>query len=172
MTESTTTKVERKSRPSKGASRADEARPSDRRYATIGDFRDILTVSGGDEEWVYRWFQDTSESGQRIFDAYHAGWDLVDATKEEALSIGQHYVDKTDKNGSVFRRPTNKLGDFLYLMRIPKWAWDKIQAGKQQRVDDDEAELTAPRDPLSDDGQYGNNRISSELRKSRRTSID
>lgn len=168
MTEST--KVERKSRPAKGEDRAE--RPSDRRYTSIGEFRDILTVRGGDGDWVYRWFQDTSETGQRIFDAYHAGWDLVDATKEEALNIGQHYVDKTDQYGSIFRRPANRRGDMLYLMRMPLWAWEKIQAAKQQKVDDIEADLVATRDPDLDDGQYGSTRISSELRKSRRTSID
>jgi hypothetical protein len=171
MTESTKTKVERKSRPAKGESRTE--RPTDRRYAAIGDFRDILTVTGGDNEQVYRWFQDSSESGQRIFDAYHAGWDLVDATKEGTLNIGQHYVDKTDKSGSVFRRPANRLGDFLYLMTMPKWAWEKIQAEKQREVDEVEEDILVPRHPDSDDGQYGQNKISSEFRQTkRREAID
>ena len=152
MTQSKT-EPNRKSRPSKGESRA-EARP-ERRYAPIGDFRDLLSVTGGDEEFAYRWMLDSSASGQRVFDAYHAGWDFVDASKETGLNIGEHYVDRSDSHGSIFRRPANKHGDFLYLMRMPKDRYDEVQAVKQARVDKLEQDLLGPQE----EGQYGQNRV-------------
>lgn len=156
--------TERKARPEKGQSRAPER---ERNYGPIGDFRNILNVKGKDGEWTYRWFKDKSENGQRIFDASAAGWDLVDATKETGITIGQDSVAKTDRFGSVFRRHANNEGEFLYLMRMPKWAYDKVQKMKQESVDQKEADLFREFDPDTDDGLYGQNRIKHELRQKR-----
>lgn len=156
--------TERKARPAKGQSRAPER---ERHYGPIGEFRNILNVSGKDDEWSYRWFKDTSENGQRIFDATAAGWDLVDATKETSITIGQDSVQQTERFGSVFRRHANNEGEYLYLMRMPKWAYEKVQKMKQDAVDQKEADLFREMDPDLDDGMYGKNSMKHELRQKR-----
>lgn len=165
MTE--TNETARKSRPAKGETRAKD-RP-ERHYAPIGEFRDLLNVSGGDEEFEYRWIMDTSASGQRVFAAYHAGWDFVDASKETGLSIGEHFVDRSDTHGSIFRRPANKHGDFLYLMRMPKDRYEEVQKQKQVEIDELECELQDPQE----EGQYGHTRIQAhgEMRGRRDTAL-
>lgn len=162
------TQPKRKARP-EGEERTE--RPTDRRYAPIGEFRDLTNIQGGNEEQVYHWFLDQSESGQRIFDAYHAGWDFVDAEKETGLTVGEHYVDRSDKNGSIIRRPANKQGEFLYLMTMPKDRWEEIQAAKQRNVDEIEEGLLYA---SPDDGQYGENKIKGhgEIHAPRSTRID
>lgn len=162
------TDTERKARPEKGQSRAPER---ERHYGPIAEFRNVLNVRGKDDEWAYRWFKDTSENGQRIFDAMAAGWDLVDATKETSISIGDDSVQQTERFGSVFRRHANKEGEYLYLMRMPKWAWEEVQKKKQESVDEKEADMFRAYDPDSDDGMYGQSRIAHELRRTRKASL-
>lgn len=154
--------AERKSRPAKGASRKEEPR---KEYGPIGQFRNILNVGGKDVEYFYRWFQDKSESGQRIFDAVAAGWEMVDATKETEITIGKDSVTQTDKFGSLFRRHADKEGNYLYLMRMPMEGWEIVQAAKAAAVDAKEADLFREYDPDLDDGIYGQNRMKSELRR-------
>lgn len=159
--------VERKARPAKGQSRAE---PNPRHYGPIGDFRGILTVNGKDGEWMYRWFSEKSANGQRILNAQMSGWDLVDITKEESLKVGEEYVEATKTFGSVIRKPADKEGNWLYLMRMPLWAYEEVQAKKQVVVDNIEANLFREHDPDTDDGLYGKNRIKHGLR--RKSTVD
>jgi hypothetical protein len=127
---------------------------------------------GCDEEWTYRWTLDKSETGQRIFDATQNGWDLVDATKE-TLQIGEQSIEKTDKFGSLIRKPADKTGQYLYLMRIPNWVYEKRQALKMDHVDDLEADMFRERDSdTNEDGQYGKNRIKHEVVTPRQPGFD
>jgi hypothetical protein len=129
-------------------------------------------VWGRDEEWTYRWTMDKSETGQRIFDATQAGWDLVDATKE-TLRIGEQSIEKTEKFGSLIRKPADKTGQYLYLMRIPNWVYEKRQTLKQEHVDELESDLFREKDSdTNEDGQYGQNRIKHETTTPRQPGFD
>jgi hypothetical protein len=165
--------TKRKDRPAKGESRAQRPGEGDPRYEAIGQFRDKLTIAGKDPEWTYRWTMDESHSGQRIFDATQDGWDLVDATKESHLKVGARSLESVEGFGSLVRKPADREGHYLYLMRIPTWVYDKRQAAKQDRVDELEEDLFREHD--SDDnemGMYGQNRIKHEQRKPRETGWD
>lgn len=163
------TDTERKARPAKGQSRA-EARP-DRSYSPIGDFRGKLSVGGKDGEWMYRWFHEASAQGQRIMNAQLAGWDLVDITKEEGLQIGEQHVEKTSLHGSLVRKPSGTEGTWLYLMRMPLWAYEEVAAKKQLLVDEKEEGLFREYDEDLDDGMYGKNKIGHGLRKGRSSGL-
>lgn len=149
----------RKETPQRGASRA-EGRP-DRQYRSMAQYRNLVTVEGGDSEKVYRWFKDSSEDGQRIFNAINAGWDLVDATVE-TLQIGDHFVGASDRVGSVYTRPAGRNSpDRLFLMAMPKWAYEEFVEGpKQKLVDERERAITESKDSETHpDGQYGKTTI-------------
>ena len=161
--------VVRKERPQEGAPRSQEARPDERKYRSLGGtFRNVLTAAGKDPDKVYRWFQDSSEMGQRILNAVNAGWDMVDATKEE-IEIGDGYVGNSSKFGSCYVRPANRLGDKLYLMSMPKWAFEKyVEQPKQDKIDETEEELLRERHPENDEdeGQYGTIKVRHGVTKS------
>ncbi len=165
--------TQRKSRPEKGESRAtDRPGEGDPRYAAMGTHRDILGVLGRDADWTYRWVLDVSETGQHIFDVTQDGWDLVDATKE-TLQIGERAIEKTDQFGSIVRKPADKTGQFLYLMRIPNWVYEQRQDLKMERVDELEADMFRERDSdTNEDGQYGKNRIKHEVVTPRQPGFD
>jgi hypothetical protein len=119
---------------------------------------------------MYRWFAEKSANGQRIMNAQMAGWDLVDITKETNLKIGEEYVEATKSFGSVVRKPADNEGSWLYLMRMPYWAYEKVQATKQCAVDEIEANMFREYDPDEDDGIYGKNKIKHGLKK--RAAVD
>ena len=124
----------------------------------LDGYRDILTVQGKDKDYSYRWVNDKNEEGHRIMRFKQAGWEFVEATE---VHVGQSAVYKSDNIGSIVRYSAGK-GDYLYLMKIPKEWYDEDQAAKQERINDQEKSITRPRNPdnASDDGQYGQNKIS------------
>lgn len=164
MTEKATQAKRKEARPSKGETRAEE-RP--RTYAPIGDFRGALTVAGKDGEWMYRWFNEKSHQGQRILNAQLAGWDLVDYTKEENLQVGEQHVEYSTQYGSLIRKPSDKEGTWLYLMRMPQWAYDQVQKTKQEKVDSIEDDMFREYSEDGGDELYGKNRIGHGLRPRR-----
>lgn len=164
---------QRKERPERGETRA-QSRPGegDPRYERFDSFRDKLTVAGKDPEWTYRWVKDESHNGQRIFDATADGWDLVDTTKE-GLKVGARSLEAVEGIGSLVRKPADKEGSWLYLMRIPNWVYEQRQDVKQERVDDLEADLFRNYDTADNEmGMYGQNRIRNDLRKPRSPGFD
>jgi hypothetical protein len=120
---------------------------------------------------MYRWFHEKSAGGQRIMNAQLAGWDLVDITKEEHLQIGEEHVEKSSLYGSLIRKPSGTEGTWLYLMRMPMWAYEDVQAQKQKRVDDVEADLFREHDESLGDELYGKNKIGHGLRRGRPADI-
>jgi hypothetical protein len=100
-----------------------------------------------------------------------AGWDLVDITKEEGLQIGEQHVEKTSLHGSLVRKPSGTEGTWLYLMRMPLWAYEEVAAKKQLLVDEKEEGLFREYDEDLDDGMYGKNKIGHGLRKGRSSGL-
>lgn len=152
-------------RPSKAASRSGE-RPQRRAYS-IGEFRDILGVLNKDPEYRYRWILSTAEFDKRIFDARRAGWEFVDATKENELMPKQCMVDRTDTEGSLYRIPAGRRtkDEYLYLMRMPEDYAREVDAWKEDQADAKEADMFRKRDTDDDDdkGQYSINQSISHM---------
>lgn len=147
-------------RPAQNQSRAEGSKSRPARVPVTGN-RDILTVMGKDPDFEYRWVKDKSESGQRVFRFLQAAYEFVDASAAAQHGIGSTDVYSAGDVGTLIRKPAGD-GDFLYLMRIPKEFYDGDQAIKQQEIRDNERQLVRERDPESpsDDGQYGNIKLS------------
>jgi hypothetical protein len=147
-------------RPKRAESRAKRQRP--KRLGPVGSFRDKLGVQGKDAEYRYRWFAATSEKDKRIFDAVQAGWEMVDATVESEMEIGEEAVTHSKKWGSIYRVPASRGGneEYMYLMRIPEdWAIE-VDAMKADEVDKRDAAITRERDSHdNEDGQYGSTKV-------------
>jgi len=89
--------------------------------------RDILTISGKDPNYEYRWVKDTPGRIQRFF---NGGWEYhVDP---EAV-VGQRTVDSGSRLGSALTRNTD--GTVLVAMRIPKEWYDEDQKRKWDEID-------------------------------------
>ena len=117
-------------------------------------------------------FEPENDAEDRLLHDLEKSWDLVDATKE-TLQIGEQSIEKTDRFGSIIRKPADKTGQYLYLMRIPNWVYDQRQVVKQDHIDDLERDLFRERDSDSnEDGQYGKNRIKHELLQPRQPGFD
>lgn len=153
-------------RPTRGTSRA-KGRPNRKRV--IGDHRDMLNVENMDPEYFYYWMLGTSENDKRIIFSLRDDWEMVDATVESDLVIGDHAVGKSDKLGSVYRIPAARRGneEYLYLMRLPRDIYDARHELAMQVIDDQERELTRRHDPDGDDetGQYGKTTITDPRRE-------
>jgi len=116
---------------------------------------------------------DDSHTGQRIFNTTQDGWDLVDATKETGLKVGERSLEKVEGFGSIVRKPADKEGQYLYLMRIPTWVYEERENAKQRAVDELEFDLFRNHDSDDNDmGMYGQNRIKHEMRKPRAPGFD
>jgi len=143
-------------RPTRGKSRAEE-RPIRKR--SVGNHRDMLSTSNLDPEFEYRWVLGATENDKRIIFSRQDGWDLVDATVETEVVVGDFAVGKSDRLGSVYRFPASRRGDneYLYLMRMPKDLFTDRIAEQQAEIDEQELELTRERFAGDDEetGQYG-----------------
>lgn len=114
----------------------------------VGGARDILTVSGKDPNYVYRWVIDTPGRIQRFTDG---GYEVV----QESPEVGQRTVDRGSKLGSAVTKAGGS-GQTLVLMRIPKEWYDEDQLAKQAQVDSLEATMRQE----AQDGRYGELSIS------------
>jgi len=101
--------------------------------------RDILTVRGKDNDYVYRWIKDEQEQGQRILKFKNAGYVFVD--EKDGLEVGQNHVYKSKNVGSLIRVPAGQ-GEFLYLMKQRKEFYTEDQAAKQDQILDTERQLS------------------------------
>ncbi len=153
-------------RPVRGQSRAEE-RPVRKR--SIGSHRDMLNTDNLDPEFSYRWMLGATENDKRIVFARQDGWDLVDATVETNIVVGDFAVGKSERLGSVYRFPASRRGheEYLYLMRMPKDLFDARVAEQQEEIDEQEAELTRTRYAGDDEetGQYGQTAINDPRRR-------
>lgn len=134
-------------RPSSNESRA-TGRPT--RRIPVSGYRDILSVDGKEDGFVYRWVNDIDNRIQRF---QQGGYELVDHDVE----VGQRTVDNPGKYGSVVSKDVGK-GRTAYLMRIPEEFYKEDQQAKQREVkrteDDMKRTLNSGRD-----GTYGEVKI-------------
>lgn len=154
----TTTDTPRKrGRPKKDQSRVDtNARP--RQRVPVHGSRDILTIlSGKDPAFHYRYIKDVQEDGARILRFLNAGYEFV-RSDEESLQIGQNHVMKTKEHGSIVA--VKEGAGNLYLMKIKREWYDEDQAAKEQSIKDTERMITRKRDEKTDDGMYGQPKLS------------
>tara|TARA_R110000787_G_scaffold164798_1_gene277903 strand:- start:45 stop:560 length:516 start_codon:yes stop_codon:yes gene_type:complete len=124
-----------------------EFRPEDR--VPVGGHRDLLTVQNKDPVFNYRWVEDKSEEGHRIFAFLQGGYEFAKAADHK---IGQIHVHTSKNNliGSVIRVPS---GDgFVYLMRIRRDWYIEDQAAKERERTDNETRITASDE---NEGEYG-----------------
>ena len=89
--------------------------------------RNVLTVAGKDENYVYRVVND---KGDRIAMFEDAGYELVDAAE---VRVGDKRVERTSSTGSKAEVSVGK-GDKAFVMRIRKEFYDEDQAAKEQHL--------------------------------------
>lgn len=118
-------------RPSASESRT-EGRPQ--RRASVGGYRDKLTVHGQDPEYSYRWILSTSSDSGRILQLRERGYEFA-SSKDH--TVGETNVYTTKDGSSLIRVPASKEGDFLYLMRIKKQWYEEDQEEKARRILDE-----------------------------------
>jgi hypothetical protein len=106
-------------RPTNDERAAKQSRPV---RIPIGQARDKLTVQAKDEttkkKWYIRWVRDTSEDGHRIQIFRDAGFTFV-GTNDGYRVVKQDRYDSTSGHGSIYRKPSGKDGEWLYLMKQP-----------------------------------------------------
>jgi len=110
--------------------------------------RDILTVSGKDNDYEYRWVND---SGSRITQFKNAGYEVV--THE--VSVGDSKVGTPSSVGSVVDKSVG-LGTTALLMRIPKEYYKEDQQAIRAKND----EIMASMKQEAVDNRYGSLDIS------------
>jgi hypothetical protein len=90
--------------------------------------RNVLSVKGKDDAFVYRVVNDT---GDRIAQFQEAGYDFADAATHQ---VGDKRVGVASPEGSKAQISVGK-GDKAFLMRIPKEYYEEDQLAKQVEVD-------------------------------------
>ena len=93
----------------------------------VGGARDVLTLTGKDPNYEYRFIVDAPGRVQRFIDG---GWEVV----TDPHDIGQVTVDRGSKVGSAVTKASGD-GRTLVAMRIPKEWYDEDQKAKQDRLD-------------------------------------
>lgn len=134
-------------RPKSTESRA-VGRPKKR--IPVSGHRDVLTVEGKQEGYVYRWVNDVDS---RITRFQAAGYELVEAD----VQVGARTVDNPGKFGSVVSKNVGR-GVTAYLMRIPEEFYKEDQAAKLKEVDEKEADMKRTLNS-GRDGTYGSVKI-------------
>lgn len=114
----------------------------------IGGPRDILSVSGLDPAFEYRWVNDDGDKIQRFKDAW---WEPV--THE--VKIGMRTAARTGKSGKD-KITTINVGHGMtaILMRLPKEIYDEAQKEKQEIIKNKEASMKRKLNS-GEDGAYG-----------------
>lgn len=131
-------------RPSSNGSRA-KGRPSKR--TPVSGHRDILTVDGKKDGFIYRWVNDVDN---RLARFQAAGYKFVDHDVE----VGLKTVDNpTTYSGSVVSKNVGQ-GVTAYLMCTLQEFYDEDQAAKLEKVDQYEAEMKRTLNS-GRDGTYG-----------------
>lgn len=103
--------------------KAPKGRPS---RTPIGK-RNVLTVNGKDENYVYRVVND---KGDRIAMFEDAGYELVEAAE---VRVGDKRVERGSAIGSKAEVSVGQ-GDKAFIMRIPREFYEEDQAAKEQHL--------------------------------------
>ena len=97
----------------------------DTRVPINGD-RDILTVTDKDPNFHYSLPADTDENGAEIQKMLRAGYQFVQAGRQE--TVGEVNVYRSTQHGSIMRVPAG-AGKYHYLMKIPmQWHLEDMEA--------------------------------------------
>lgn len=90
--------------------------------------RNILTVTGKEEGYVYRIVNDVGDRIQQFMDG---GYELVDAS---AVRVGDKRVNSSTPEGTKAQVSVGK-GDKAFVMRIKEEYFKEDQAAKQAEID-------------------------------------
>jgi len=115
------------------------------RRTPIGS-RNVLTVQGKDDKFVYRIVND---SGDRIQQFLDSGYELVEAS---SVRVGDKRVNAATPEGSKAQVSVGK-GEKAFVMRISKEWYDEDQTSKQSRVNELEQSI---KQTASGSADYGN----------------
>lgn len=119
---------------------------TERKRIPVGDNRDILTVEGKDDGYVYRWVVDIDNRIQRFQDG---GYEFV----EHNVAVGIPSVNQAQTDGKLVTKQTGGTRS-SYLMRIKREWYEEDQAAKAKNID--ESELAMKRKLNSgEEGRYG-----------------
>lgn len=106
----------------------DKSRSDDRpERIPVSGSKDILTVKGRDDGFVYRWVNDEDD---RLYRFERGGYDFV----SHDASIGTRGVDTSSGTSTVISKNMGK-GVTAYLMRLPRELFDEDQKAKAKRID-------------------------------------
>lgn len=93
----------------------------------IGGNRDILTVLGKEDGYVYRWILDT---GNRVQKFEKAGYEVV----THDVQVGDARVGTPEGLGSVVEASSGGGNQRLILMRIPEEYYREDQDAKEKNI--------------------------------------
>jgi hypothetical protein len=115
------------------------------RRSFIEDTKDIMTVKGKDDGYVYRWVNDERGRVQRMMEA---GYDVV----QEDVSVGD--ANQLMDSGSNTTMTVDRVhGVKGILMRIRKEFVEEDRKARAKRIDRTEEQML--RDLKGADGRYG-----------------
>lgn len=103
----------------------------------VSGARNILTVSGKDPNYAYRFVNDI-DHGMRVQMFKDGGWEIVDRNTD--IKVGDKVVDQGSVVGSTVTRYVGH-GVTAVLMRIPLEWYEEDQAAKAAKVDEVEATM-------------------------------
>jgi hypothetical protein len=112
--------------------------------------RDVLTVKGKEDGYVYRWVNDTDD---RLYKFEQAGYEHVD----HDVKVGISSVNKGNSVGKTVSKNVGK-GTTSHLMRIKQEWYDEDQNAKQKQISETEAVMKRQLNS-GIDGQYGKVKI-------------
>lgn len=118
--------------------------------ATVNGVRNVLTASGKDSDFYYRFVNDT---GDRIAQMQERGYEIV---TDPNVKIGDRRIANPTQEGSPVQVSVGG-GNKGYLMRIPKEWHEEDQAAKQKIVDETEQAMRKE----AREGRYGKLEIGS-----------
>lgn len=103
------------------------------RRTPIGQ-RNVLTVTGKEPGYEYRFVNDV---GDRIQEFQDNGWETVE---QKSVRIGDKRIDKATSDGSLAKASVGQ-GTSAYVMRIKEDWYKEDQAAKNAHVDQTEAAM-------------------------------
>jgi len=108
--------------------------------------RDVLTVADKDENFVYRWVNDTDN---RITQFQEGGYELVSGD----VGVGMASIDNPDDIASTVSK---QVGNNVtaYLMRIKREWYEEDRSKQAKTVDENEADMKRTLNS-GKDGTYG-----------------
>ena len=124
--------------------RPKEDRATRTRRSFVGDSADILTVTGKDPDYEYRWVNDERGRVQRMTEA---GYDVV----EDEHSIGDNTLKDAGASNTI--TVNRKQGTKGVLMRIKREYYEEDKLARAEQIAKTEAGLI--KEETEADGRYG-----------------